>query len=82
MQLAYVLKCSPFFNSVDNDFLDAGTPENESENVKQVMYMHVRTYIVCLCIQLAVNVCFKNVIICSFAFGILGVMMIKFKFLV
>lgn len=36
MQLVYVLKSSQFFNSLDADFLDAGTPENESENVKQV----------------------------------------------
>ena len=40
MQLAYVLKCSPFFNSLDNDFLDAGTPENEGDNVKQVRMSH------------------------------------------
>lgn len=39
MRLLCVLKSSPFFTSFDSDFLGGGTPENESDNIKQVLFI-------------------------------------------
>lgn len=57
MRLLCVLKSSPFFTSFDSDFLGGGTPENESDNIKQVLFYSFR---ICNASHVHKNYCSKS----------------------
>ena len=54
MRLLYSLKSSSFFNTFDSDFFDGGTPENESDVVKQV---GLDTYVIGMMFNMATMLC-------------------------